>query len=225
MRPIAEPANHLVIASAADSKPQDVWAIDDSSMIVQKEGVLLKSKYFNSIETIMGDSSQFSKAFAGGTLTHSFLDVNDYHRYHFPVGGTIKESRLIPGADAAGGITIWDEASKRYILQCDTPGWQMIETRGAVVVDNPELGLVAMLPIGMSQVSSVNFEKNLKVGGVVNNGDMLGYFLFGGSDFVILFQKGVEFTPAVEPKTHLLMGEKLGTVTLNKNKKSSYKIL
>jgi phosphatidylserine decarboxylase len=73
------------------------------------------------------------------------------------------------------------------------PGWQNIETRGCVIIDTGKYGLVALLPIGMSQVSSVNFEKTVKVDNTVKKGDMLGYFLFGGSDYVLLFQSKVNF--------------------------------
>ena len=212
-RPIAEPDNDSVIASPADSKPQGVWAIDDSSQIVQKDGVLIKSRKFNCVNELLGPNSKYKDAFAGGTLTHSFLDVNDYHRYHFPVSGKIMEMEVISADDAAGGITLWDPEQQRYVLHCDVPGWQSIETRGLVIVETENNGLVALLPIGMSQVSSVNFEDNLKVGDTVKKGDMLGYFLFGGSDFVLLFQKGYEYTPSTETFTHILMGEELGRLT------------
>lgn len=219
MRPIASPDDNSVVVSAADSWPQGIWNIDDNSDIVQQEGVSIKSKTFNSVSMLIGNESEYKNSFAGGTLTHSFLDVNDYHRYHFPIGGTIKEMRLIAGDDAVGGEIAWDEQHKEYLLYCDTPGWQMIETRGLVILDTPDYGLVALMPIGMSQVSSVNFEKNLKVGDTVKKGDMLGYFLFGGSDFVIIFQRGVNFTltaPAdADGYDHILMGEELGKVTVN----------
>jgi hypothetical protein len=53
--------------------------------------------------------------------------------------------------------------------------------------------LVALMPAGMSQVRSVNFETDVEVGATFNKGDMLGYFLFGGSDFVMLFQAEAGF--------------------------------
>lgn len=214
-RPVALPGNDEVICSPADAEPQGIWNIDEKSYIVQKEGVLIKSRIFNSISELLGPNSKYADSFADGILTHSFLDVNDYHRYHFPVSGIIREIRVIPGNDAAGGRVFWDKDLQRYILQCETPGWQSIETRGCVIVETESNGLVALLPIGMSQVNSVNFEKYLRVGDRVRKGDMMGYFLFGGSDFVILFQKGYDFeltAPQVadEKYQHLLMGEELG---------------
>ena len=209
-RPIAEPDNDAVVASPADSKPQGVWAIDANSDIVQKEGVNIKSRNFNSVKQLLGPNTKFGDKFANGTLTHSFLDVNDYHRYHFPVSGKIVELEVIAAEDAGGGFLKWDAANHRYILECDVPGWQMIETRGLVIVETKEYGYVALLPIGMSQISSVNFESNLKVGDTVKKGDMLGYFLFGGSDFVLVFQEGVKYTPSTETFKHVLMGEEIG---------------
>lgn len=219
-RPIAFRDDSSVISSPADSKPQGVWRIDGNSNIVIK-GVRIKSTLFNSVAALIGEDSAYKSAFANGTLTHTFLDVNDYHRYHFPIGGTVKEVRIMPGDDAAGGVTTWDAEKKRYVLESSMPGWQAIETRGCVIIETKEYGLVALLPIGMSQVSSVNFEKAVQVGGAFKKGDMLGYFLFGGSDYVILFQDKVKFnlTAPVDKEgnyNHLLMGEEYGRISAKK---------
>ncbi|MBU1231382.1 MAG: phosphatidylserine decarboxylase [Proteobacteria bacterium] len=221
-RPIASPNDLSIVSSPADSTPQGVWKIDKDSSIVHGEGVAIKSKVFKSIAALIGEGSAYTDAFASGTLTHTFLDVNDYHRYHFPIGGTIKEVRIIQSDDAAGGITTWDAKIKRYLLDANTPGWQMIETRGCVIIETKEYGLVALLPIGMSQISSVNFEDTVKAGNTVKKGDMLGYFLFGGSDFVMLFQSKVDFkltVPQDSKRTykHVLMGEKYGELTTKSN--------
>ena len=214
-RPIAEKANEAVVVSPADSAPQGIWKIDKNSRFEQAKGVRLKSANFNSVNDILGKGSAFAGQFANGVLTHTFLDVNDYHRYHFPVSGTVKEVRTILSDDAAGGITVWNEKLRKYELQDQIPGWQSIETRACVIVDTGKYGLVAVLPIGMSQVSSVNFEETVKVGAIVKKGDPLGYFLFGGSDIVMLFQQqaGFELTvPAIDANSykHIYMGEAYG---------------
>lgn len=195
VRPIANPDNDSVLVAPCDSTPQATCAIDDNGTIenaggVEGNEVNVKSSTFTSIQQLLADS-EYKDAFNGGTLTHTFLDVNDYHRYHFPISGTIKEVKVIPADDAVGGTITWSPEQNKYLLHADVPGWQNVETRGLVVVDTEEYGLVALLPIGMSQVSSVNFEENVQVGTHVNKGDMLGCFLFGGSDYVMVFQKGV----------------------------------
>ncbi|ESU09308.1 hypothetical protein FGSG_12362 [Fusarium graminearum PH-1] len=50
----------------------------------------------------------------------------------------------------------------------------------------PVLGLVAVLPIGMAQVSSVKM--TTQVGDKVKKGDEIFYFQFGGSDVICVFQ-------------------------------------
>lgn len=212
-RPIASVGDASVVASPADASYQGVWSIDEDGYIEQHNGVQIKAKKYSSIAELMGPNSAYRDAFKGGTLTHSFLNVYDYHRYHFPMSGTVLECNLIDADYAVGGNITWDAQKKLYVLDCDTPGWQSIETRGCVVIDTKEYGKVALLPIGMMPVTSINWSDNVRVGAKVTKGEELGYFLFGGSDFVIIFQKGVHFTPSVKDFAHLLMGEKLGKLT------------
>ena len=209
-----------MVTSFADAEPQGVWAIDSSSNIVDKEGVSVKSANIRHITKLLGDDSQYRNAFAKGTFTHSFLNVNDYHRYHFPMSGTIKEVRIVQGINPTGGIITWNPKEKRYGFNPSSINWQMLETRGCVILETTDYGLVALLPIGMAAVGSVNFETNIKVGEKVRKGDMLGYFLFGGSDFIMVFQRNVTFTLDAPKNSnsnsykHLLMGEKLGHLTI-----------
>ena len=210
--PSVRPISDSDVVAPADSTPQGIWKVDANGDLVQKEGVAIKSANFTSTAQLLGPDSAYKDSFKGGTLTHTFLDVNDYHRYHFPVSGTIKELRKIKGTNAAGGITVWDAKNKRYVLEDAIPGWQMIETRDCVVIDTKEFGLVAILPIGMSQICSCNWEENLKVGLTVKKGDPMGYFLFGGSDIVMVFQSTADVSLLCQPNDqggykHVLMGQ------------------
>lgn len=219
-RPIASPEDNSVVVSPADSRPQGIWEIDSTSYIVQKQGVVIKSGTLNSIEKLIGEDSEYEDEFANGILTHSFLDVNDYHRYHFPLGGTIKEVRIIDGADASGCLITWDSINNRYASNASVPGWQSVEVRGCVILKTEDYGLVALLPVGMSQVCSIAFEDNIEAGTPVTKGDMLGCFYFGGSDYIIIFQEKAGFvldTPKEKENRpyykHLLMGEQIGHLT------------
>jgi len=221
---VDQPSSHPIDQNAtvvfpADSKPQGVWEIDKDGMFaVDDGGVAVKSARFNDVENLLSPSSKYAQSFNGGTFTHTFLDVNDYHRYHFPVSGTIVEVKKIPAQDAAGGVIIWDEKAGRYVLLDQDPGWQSIETRDLVVVDTGEFGLVAILPIAMSQVSSCNFEDSVVVGAHVEKGDPMGYFLFGGSDICMVFQEGVkvDYLPVKNADgayDHVLMGQPLANLS------------
>lgn len=214
VRPIAAPTEASVVVSPADSVPQGVWPIDSESKIKVEDGLKVKLTRFYSVEELLGHDSKYKKAFANGTLTHTFLNVNDYHRYHFAVGGIVKEIKSIQ--QNASLEVIWDPKTIEY-APIDSTGWQFTQTRGYVIVETKEYGLVALMPMGMAQVSSVNFEESVKVGSHHNKGDMLGTFLFGGSDFVMLFQKKAGFEISAPKSTdsdsdynHLLMGEAYG---------------
>jgi len=222
VRPIASPEVDSVVVSFADSEPQGVWAIDSLSQLVVTKGVPVKSATIKSISKLIGEDSEYKDAFANGTFTHSFLNVNDYHRYHFPMSGTVKEVRIIQGISTPGGQLLWDKENGRYAFNpAAKTGWQSIETRGCVIVETEDYGLVALLPIGMAAVSSVNFEDTVVPGAQVKKGDMLGHFAFGGSDFILIFQEGVSFTLDAPKKEgsdsykHILMGEYLGYLSKN----------
>jgi len=227
VRPIASPDDPAVVVLPADSVPQGVWAIDENSNIQVEGGLKVKLLTYYSIRELLGEDSQYRDAFANGVLTHTFLNVNDYHRYHFAVGGIIKEKKII--SENVALEVNWDPEQGKYD-PIDSTGWQFSQTRGYVIVDTGKYGLVALIPMGMAQVSSVNFEGNVRPGITHKKGDMLGNFLFGGSDFIMLFQKkaGFEITAATEDKAvtksgpghgsevttykHALMGEEYGVM-------------
>ena len=72
----------------------------------------------------------------------------------------------------------------------------------------------------MSPVSSIKFSEEIQQGKRVKKGSEMGIFLFGGSDFVMVFQKQVDLritSPREERNNsfkHLLMGERYGKLTL-----------
>ena len=202
--PSVRPIGDAELVSPADSTPAGYWKIDENGYVQDK--VRIKTHKVYEVGNILGQDSKYKDTFNGGTLTHTFLDVYDYHRYHFPIDGKIVEMKKIKGVNAVGGHTTYNPETKLYTLNCHDTSWQIIETRDSIVLDT-KYGKVAILPIGMSQICSCNFEENLKVGDEVHKGDPLGYFLFGGSDIVMLFEKDVEFTPLFESNKHMLMGE------------------
>ena len=225
-RPVASANDPSVVVAPADSVPQGTWVIDENSNIKVDGGLKVKLTTFYSVKDLLGDDSQYKDAFANGVLTHTFLNVNDYHRYHFAVGGVIKEmNRIVQNVTLE---VLWSAEQVQYV-PVDSTGWQFTQTRGYVIVDTGKYGLVALMPMGMAQVSSVNFEGSVRPGISHNKGEMLGNFLFGGSDFVMLFQDraGFEITAAKTKNTttetgsgqkpevtyeHILMGEEYGVM-------------
>jgi len=214
-RPVGCPDDPSIVVSPADSEPQGVWSIDNDSRVNFGEGLTVKLARYYNVYDLLSEKSKYKDAFANGVLTHTFLNVFDYHRYHFGVGGVVKEMDIIE-KNVALEVT-WSDEQGKYI-PIDSEGWQFTQTRGYVIMDTEKYGLVALIPMGMAHVSSVNFEKNVKVGSRHNKGDMLGNFLFGGSDFIMLFQKKAGFEIMVQQEEdlksykHILMGVKYGVM-------------
>ena len=194
--------------------PQGIWNIDREGRIEteigEQAGISIKTGMLTDVHALLADSAYADK-FCGGTVTHTFLDITDYHRYHFPVSGTVREVRIIAQDDAPGGVITWDaERGCYYEYYSETLGWQAIETRGIVIVELDGGGYAAIVPVGMCQVSSVNFEETVTAGAKVKKGDPLGFFLFGGSDIVMIFSPDVRFELTAAPDEHILMGTEYG---------------
>ena len=203
VRPISR---DVEVTAPADSWPKMTWHIDDDNQLVYPGDVQIKTAKLSDIAALIGNDSQYKDAFAGGTLTHTFLDVNCYHRYHSPVDGRLLELRTVPGVSAGGGYTLWDNEQKLYYYVNDM-GFQMVETRACAIIETEDYGLVAMLPVGMSQICSVNWIPSLHVGQPLKRGDEMGFFQFGGSDIVMIFQRGVEVSICHDGENLLLMGQ------------------
>lgn len=214
-----------MVVSPAESVPQGFWPIDRDSNMQVAGGLKVKLVTYFNVKDLLGKDSPYKDAFANGVLTHTFLNVNDNHRYYFAVGGTIRENEILQRNVALE--VAWDGGQGKY-APLDSAGWQFSQTLGYVIVDTKQFGLVALIPMGMAQVSSVNFEDAVQVGTDHKKGEMLGYFLFGGSDFIMLFQDAAGFQitapatrefrgkpdadhrhPALTFK-HILMGEEFG---------------
>jgi phosphatidylserine decarboxylase len=194
-RPIDEPCDGKVIVSPADSVFEGVWNIDANSSVTVKGVTWPIAKLL--------EGSPYQDAFKNGMYTHSFLNGNDYHRYHLPVGGDIKEVRRIQGRVYMDMVRKADGSLQA--LDGDT--YQYNQERGLIVIDSPEVGLVAVLPIGMGPISSVNLTP--EIGATLQKGDEFGYFMFGGSDIVMLFQNNKVIINAEVGKKYL-QGQRIG---------------
>lgn len=222
-RPVASPGDDTFVASPADSVPQGVWDISDTGTIItdpikDSEGLLIKTSYFSSVEQVLGaEGTEYADAFNGGTITHTLLGYEDYHRFHSPVTGLIIAKYSVPHGDAPGGIVKWDSEAGMYrVFGSSGLSWQMYENRSCLIIDTMARGLAAVVPVGMGHVSSVEFLDKIKVGRWIERGSELGTFLFGGSDVIILFGERADFRLTAESTggkySHILAGEEYGRI-------------
>jgi phosphatidylserine decarboxylase len=65
-----------------------------------------------------------------------------------------------------------------------------VAARAVILIeaDNPVFGLTAFVPVGMNEVSSCMIDPKIQPGYLVNKGEELGYFQFGGSTHCLVFR-------------------------------------
>ena len=196
LRPIAEPKNNLTIVSPAECTYKQDFPINEKGEVVNvhdSRNVRVQLKHVESFGTIeelfTPAASDLAKDFYGGTFVHYFLNPFDYHRFHTPVHGKAVEVENIRGLmylDVKMVKGQFDAPDKA------TNGYEFRQARGLIIIDaGEEVGKVAIIPIGMGEVSGVNMYKELK-GRTVVKGQEFGKFKFGGSDIIMCFQKTPE---------------------------------
>ena len=202
-RPIAAQTDPTIIVSPADSVFDGQWEIRANSHVNIK-GIDWK------IEELL-EGSPYKDRFKGGIWCHAFLNTTDYHREHAPVAGKVVEARNIPGCVylqvvpqdlpcQEGKKTL---AMKRTFDAPDDPGYQFMQARGLVIIES-EIGLVAVLPMGMAQVSSVVI--TCEEGQTLQKGDEISYFQFGGSDIVMVFERASNVCILAQQGVHHCVG-------------------
>jgi phosphatidylserine decarboxylase len=172
LKPAARPivADEDAIALPADGRH---LVIPDVS---QCRDFLVKGIRFD-ITALLGDSG-LSSRFEKGSVLISRLCPTDYHRFHFPCGGIAESPRKIHGAlFSVSPIALmkrptifWE--NKRYVTRMRTQG----------------LGDVVFLEVGATCVGSVVHTST--PGQIICKGDEKGYFRFGGSCVITLFEPG-----------------------------------
>jgi phosphatidylserine decarboxylase len=167
-RPVAAAADDRVITFPAESTFVGQWAISTpvGEPMPAPPSIVVKHIEW-SIDELLQDT-QYGQAFQGGLFCHSFLNTYDYHRMHAPVAGKILEAKFIPGQvylqvnlaeqgeAGANGDLARAVIPQRYLDAQDATGYQFVQCRGLLVLESA-IGKVAVLPMGMAQVSSVVF--------------------------------------------------------------------
>jgi phosphatidylserine decarboxylase len=184
IRPIDEPKNDDVITNACESAP---FRIATGDRVRLRNKFWIKGQPYSLQHMLGGDPR--AEQFEGGTVYQAFLSAKSYHRWKSPLSGTIVKTQIIDGTYYSETPTEgYDEAgpnnSQGYISEVATRGLIFIQA------DNPKIGLMAILFIGMAEVSSCDIQ--VYEGQRVSKGDSLGMFHFGGSSHCMLFRKGVD---------------------------------
>lgn len=168
-RPCDFPEDESVVVSPADCRMMAFPTINTAT------NIWIKGTEF-SISKLLGDAEE-AKSFEGGALAIFRLAPQDYHRYHSPVSGVIRKIHNIEGQY----YTVNPMAIRTTL---DVYG---DNKRDVVYMDTEVFGKVAIVCIGAMMVGSIILTAG--VGDHLARTDELGYFAFGGSTLVVLFEK------------------------------------
>ncbi|OAY45023.1 phosphatidylserine decarboxylase proenzyme 2 [Manihot esculenta] len=200
-RPIAFMERDDIAVCAADSRLMAFENIEDSLRL------WIKGQKF-SIQGLLGKEI-CSTNFVDGSLVIFRLAPQDYHRFHLPVSGIIEQFVNVPG----NLYTVNPIAVNSEYCNVFTENKRVVS-----IISTAEFGKVAFVAIGATMVGSITFLK--KEGDSVKKGDEFGYFSFGGSTVICVFEKGaiqidedLLVNSARSLETLVSVGMKLGIAT------------
>lgn len=192
-RPIDTSYNTVV--SPADGKILAYANINNSDFII---------KGFRFDVSSFLDNPDLAQKYHDGALLIIRLAPVDYHRFHFPVSGNLSPNKKIEGDYYSVNPFA---LRKKAIIFC-------LNKREYTIISNPLFGDVIMAEVGATMVGSI---VQTYKGSYAKKGEEKGYFKFGGSTVVLLFEKGkihidedLLNNTAKGYETTVKMGERIG---------------
>ncbi|YCM43829.1 phosphatidylserine decarboxylase [Verrucomicrobiaceae bacterium 227] len=168
LKPNARPLADSPIVLPADGRH---LAFNKASEI---QSVFVKGQKFDVAGLL--NSPELAKKYQDGPLILSRLCPVDYHRFHFPCDGTPGETRVVKGPLFS--------VSPLALRQRISYLWENKRTITELVTE--DFGTVICMEIGATCVGSIH--QTFKPGVPVKKGDEKGYFSFGGSSTLLMFE-------------------------------------
>ncbi len=192
-RPVDTSLN--IVISPADGKIMAYTDISNSDFII---------KGFRFDVSSFLDNPVLAQKYHDGALLVIRLTPVDYHRFHFPVSGILTSNIKIEGDYYSVNPFALRKKAEIFCLN----------KREYTILSNPLFGDVIMAEVGATMVGSI---VQTYKGSSVIKGKEKGYFKFGGSTVVLLFEKGKIYidrdlliNTANGYETAVKMGERIG---------------
>jgi phosphatidylserine decarboxylase len=172
--------------------------------IDQIEKFWIKGKEFD-LKTFL-NCSKLAKKYHKGSMVIARLCPSDYHRFHFPVSGVAYQPKKINGfLFSVNPIALF----KNFLILQENK-------REVTEIKSDFFGDVCMVEIGATNVGTIH--QTFASNHVMHKGDEKGYFSFGGSCVVLLFEKGkIQLDEDLLEntlkgfETYIQMGDRLGS--------------
>jgi len=179
-RPIADPDDPKVLLSPADCRLTCFPELMDATKL------WIKGEKFT-IEGLLGPRADLASKFVSGSMVICRLAPQDYHRWHWPVSGRVKQISKIPGTL----FTVNPIAINKNVDVFTQ------NKRDVIEVETEQFGTVIVIAVGATMVGSIHLLCDATPGAngqpefvPHKKGDQMGYFAFGGSTVIALFERG-----------------------------------
>ncbi len=159
--------NSTVAVSPADGK---ILAYAN----ISKSDFIIKGTRFDIFSFL--NHARLAQNYLDGTLVIIRLAPFDYHRFHFPMSGRVSPITRIDGDYYSVNPLALRKMTEIFCLN----------KREFTIISNPLYGDVMMAEVGATMVGSI---VQTYTGNFVKKGEEKGYFKFGGSTVVLLFEK------------------------------------
>ncbi|KAL2834859.1 phosphatidylserine decarboxylase-domain-containing protein [Aspergillus cavernicola] len=171
-RPCSAPNEPGIVVSPADCRSVVFDRMSEAT------GIWVKGREF-SIKRLLGDAyPEDVSRYQSGALGVFRLAPQDYHRFHIPVDGVMGAPKTIEGEY----YTVNPMAIRSAL---DVYGENV---RILVPIDSVTHGRVMVVCVGAMMVGSTVITR--QAGEKVSRAEELGYFKFGGSTLLLLFEEG-----------------------------------
>lgn len=173
--------------------------------IGESDGFYVKGKQFDLCHLL--DDINLFDAYKNGSMVIARLCPTDYHRYHFPCSATAGKAKLINGPL----FSVNPLALKKHISILSE------NKRMITPLETEDFGRVLYIEVGATCVGSI--KHTFTPHQLYQKGDEKGYFEFGGSCLILLFEPNrIQFDQDLidaskeHIETYAKMGESLGHV-------------
>ena len=188
VRPIAGVGNPKIISNSCESAG---FALQQG--VSMTDTFWIKSQPYSLSDMFGADNQDLAKSFDGGDVYQAFLSAHNYHCWNAPVSGTVVAHYNLPGtyysdAESEGYDPAGPNLSQGYLSS--------VAARAVIAIDtgDPVLGVIAVIYIGMAEISSNVFSlpppDPTTQTITVKRGDVIGAFHYGGSTHCVITKQG-----------------------------------
>ena len=142
--------------------------------IAQTDGYVVKGKKF-SLQALL-QNAELADRYSRGSMVIARLCPTDYHRFHFPIDSLPGKPRLINGA-----LYSVNPIALRKNIHIFSENKRTITT-----LQTEKFGEVLFIEVGATNVGSIH--QTYTADSLCRKGDEKGYFSFGASSIILLFE-------------------------------------